>query len=73
MKSTYKVTSKSSNSFAGFAVGVLVTGLLFGGYEASQSDLLAEAIHSAAAVQASPQEPVKFDTVVVTAKRLHKA
>ena len=55
------------------AQGELVTGLLFGGYEVSQSELVAEAIHTAASVQSSQPEPVKLDTVVVTAKRLQKA
>ncbi len=73
MKNTFNTPSRSSNSFAGFAVGVLVTGLLFGGYEVSQSELVAEAIHTAASVQSSQPEPVKLDTVVVTAKRLQKA
>lgn len=73
MKSTYNTQARSTNSFTGFAVGVIVTGLMFGGFEVSQNGLVAEAIHTAAAVQASRPEVVKLDTVVITAKRLYKA
>lgn len=73
MKSTYNTQARSTNSFTGFAVGVVVTGLLFGGIEASQNDIIAESIHAAAAVQATQPEVVKFDTIVVTAKRIYKA
>ena len=73
MKSTYTTKARSTNSVTGFAVGVVVTGLLFGGYEASQNDVIADAIHTAAVVQSAQPDIVKLDTVVITAKRIHKA
>ncbi|MBL8514548.1 MAG: hypothetical protein JNJ55_11205 [Betaproteobacteria bacterium] len=73
MKNTYNTNARSTNSFAGFTVGVIVTGLLFGGFEASQNEVISDAIHTAAVVQFSQPEVVKLDTVVITAKRIHKA
>jgi hypothetical protein len=73
MKNTYNTQARSTNSVTGFAVGVVLTGLLFGGYEASQNELIADAIHTAAVVQSAQSDVVKLDTVVITAKRIHKA
>lgn len=69
MKTRFNQRFHSSNSFTAFAVGVLVTGLMFGGYEATQGDINAANMAAASA----KSEIVKLDTIVVTAKRINKA
>ena len=55
-----------SNSYIATAFAVVVTGLLVGGYEVTQSGNEAEV---AAAVVAQPEAIARLDTIVVTAKR----
>ena len=55
-----------SNSYIATAFAVVVTGLLVGGYEVTQSVNEAEV---AAAVVAQPVANARLDTIVVTAKR----
>ena len=55
-----------SNSYIATAFAVVVTGLLVGGYEVTQSVNEAEV---AAAVVAQPEAIARLDTIVVTAKR----
>ena len=70
MKNFLNVHSRQSNSFAATAFGVVVTVLLIGGYEATQSVTDSE-MNVAQAVQAQQvQEVAKLETIVVTAKRI---
>ena len=55
-----------SNSYIATAFAVVVTGLLVGGYEVTQSVHEAEV---AAAGVAQPEAVARLDTIVVTAKR----
>ena len=55
-----------SNSYIATAFAVVVTGLLVGGYEVTQSVNEAEI---AAAVVAQPEAIARLDAIVVTAKR----
>ena len=66
MKNFLNVQSRQANSFAATAFGVVVTVLLIGGYEATQSVTDSEV---SVAQSAQPQEVARMETIVVTAKR----
>ena len=63
MKNFLNVHSRQSNSFVATAFGVVVTVLLIGGYEATQSVTDSEML----VAQSTPVE--RMETIVVTAKR----
>lgn len=56
-----------SNSYAATAFAVIITSLLLGGYEVTNS--LNEAGTVAAAAATQPEAIVRMETIVVTAKR----
>ena len=70
MKNFLNVHSRQSNSFVATAFGVVVTVLLIGGYEATQSVTDSEANVAQAAQMQPVQEVAKLETIVVTAKRI---
>jgi hypothetical protein len=70
MKSTYDRQSVFSNSFTALAVGVLVTGLMFGSVEIAHEGRAASGARAAS--EAHGDRVVKLDPIVVTAKRLQK-
>ena len=73
MKNFLNVHSRKSNSFVATAFGVVVTVLLVGGYEATQSvtDSETNVAQAAQGVQTQQvQEVAKLETIVVTAKRI---
>lgn len=72
MKSTYETKAVKTNSLTAFAIGVLVTGLTFGGVElAMDADAARVAANHAASGKAGA-EIVKLEPIVITAKRLQK-
>ncbi len=66
MKNLFNVHSRQANSFVATAFGVVVTVLLVGGYEATQSVADSE---MAVAQQVQTDAVVRMDTIVVTARR----
>lgn len=69
MKNFLNVHSRQANSFAATAFGVVVTVLLFGGYEATQSVTDSEMLFVQSAPSTKTQEVARMETIVVTARR----
>lgn len=70
MKNTYQSNSQQSTTFLATVFGVVVTVLLFGGYEVTQSvESPAEPVAAIESQSAQPQAVTVLEPIVITAKR----